>query len=199
MPSENARHHAFLTLKRFVELQNTRGSLLEEFQSAIESGLYPSSTSVSPPERALNGQGGDNTQAPNTQHNQPVSACRSAHAQTAENTEEYLQQVIAICTSGFREIKTEAALLVQLLREDLKQPSLAALIEKVEELEGHKMNRVNVQRPTRNLTLTLALTSFPTLTTSCISACESLVFTTGLASKAIDNRTTRLRKRNSTS
>ncbi|KAH9819250.1 hypothetical protein DFH28DRAFT_1080499 [Melampsora americana] len=147
MSSDKTQYHTYLTLKRFIEVQQNRDFLQQEFEQAIESSLSPTAPDLEQADHYLDDNDEDRTHEILTSGPQQISACRRTHVKTEHDKEEYLQQVMAICTTGFLEIKSEVTLLAKLLREDLHVAELANLVEKVQNLAERKsLQRSLLQR-----------------------------------------------------
>ncbi|EGG12741.1 uncharacterized protein MELLADRAFT_101257 [Melampsora larici-populina 98AG31] len=147
MSSDKTQYHTHLTLKRFIEVQQNRDFLQQEFEQAIESSLSPTVPDLEQADHSLNDKDEDRTHEILAGEPPQISACRRTHVETEHDKEEYLQQVMAICTTGFLEIKSEVNLLAKLLREDLGVAALADLVEKVQNLAERKcLQRSLLQR-----------------------------------------------------
>lgn len=140
MLSNKTQYHTYLTLKRFIEVQRNRDFLQQEFEQAIQSSLSPTVPDLEQADQSLDNKDEDRTHEIRSLEPQQITACRRAHLENEHDKEEYLQQVMAICTTGFLEIKSEVTLLAKLLREDLGVAALADLVEKVQNLAEQKVH-----------------------------------------------------------
>ncbi|EFP75791.2 uncharacterized protein PGTG_01122 [Puccinia graminis f. sp. tritici CRL 75-36-700-3] len=124
-----------LILKRFIQLQHTRLSLLNELELALSSSEPKNNNNNQKEEEEKEKEEEKDHHAPNTH-----SSCRHEYKDIKTNPEDYIQQVISISTSGFIEIRDEVKLLMDMLRSDLDRVDLFELIERIESLEANKMS-----------------------------------------------------------
>ncbi|KAA1067226.1 hypothetical protein PGT21_011035 [Puccinia graminis f. sp. tritici] len=120
-----------LILKRFIQLQHTRLSLLNELELALSSSELKNNNNNQKEEQKEE----KDHHVPNTH-----SSCRHEYKDIKTNPDDYIQQVISISTSGFIEIRDEVKLLMDMLRSDLNRADLFELIERIESLEANKMS-----------------------------------------------------------
>ncbi|KAA1077557.1 hypothetical protein PGT21_011797 [Puccinia graminis f. sp. tritici] len=120
-----------LILKRFIQLQHTRLSLLNELELALSSSELKNNNNNQKEEQKEE----KDHHVPNTH-----SSCRHEYKDIKTNPDDYIQQVISISTSGFIEIRDEVKLLMDMLRSDLDRVDLFELIERIESLEANKMS-----------------------------------------------------------
>ncbi|WAQ86710.1 hypothetical protein PtA15_7A438 [Puccinia triticina] len=108
--------HTRLALARFLAIHTTRHALLAELHGALQPAHHHGQDS--PPAQ------------------QSHSGCRHEHKTIDTSPEEYIQQVIAIATSGLIEIRDEAKLLIHILGSDLNRADLAGLLGRIEALQA---------------------------------------------------------------
>lgn len=96
--STSNQYHSLLSLKRFLEVQNTRLALLSEFETALESHLSISSTQEDQDPNQLQPTQLLHQSSTSDPQHEPISDCRRTHTDLSENSDEYLQQVILLLT-----------------------------------------------------------------------------------------------------
>ncbi|CAH7666064.1 hypothetical protein BY996DRAFT_6413800 [Phakopsora pachyrhizi] len=140
----SAKDYVLLILKRFLEVQQTRVSLVKELDSALaasqpaESSNGEESLTEETFENSSNGTKHAEIQVTHSA-TEPNGSCRHEYKGPEVDINEYMKQVVAICTSGLLEIKDETKLLAQMLDSDLKRPEVGNMITQIESLENEKL------------------------------------------------------------